>query len=128
VGEWPDAISLVPLEPATVGHTLVIPKQHVSSILHANDDLVQSLSVCTLEVVRAASQALKPDGLNVITSAGAAAGQTVAHLHIHVVPRWTGDNIGRIWPASSRVDEPAQRRATRQLRAALEQERSTPER
>ena len=48
---------------------------------------------------------MRPDGLNVIQSNGAAATQTVMHLHIHVVPRWEDDEVGRIWPPETNYSE-----------------------
>ena len=53
-----------------------------------------------LRVGRAIQEALTPEGMNLISSAGEAASQTVFHLHLHVVPRWHGDHIGNIWPPS----------------------------
>jgi histidine triad (HIT) family protein len=48
---------------------------------------------------------LDPDGMNLITSSGSAAEQTVFHLHLHVVPRWRNDAIGRIWPPEKPMSE-----------------------
>lgn len=53
-----------------------------------------------IDVGQAITAALRPDGLNLISSAGEAASQTVFHLHLHVVPRWAGDRLGNIWPPS----------------------------
>lgn len=95
-------VAFFPLEPATVGHTLVIPTDHIPDIWALDDDMTAKiLTEATLRVARAVRAALSPDGLNIIQSNGPAATQTVQHLHVHVVPRWAGDGMGRIWPPES---------------------------
>jgi histidine triad (HIT) family protein len=101
VCEGPMSLAFFPLKPATLGHTLVIPKTHVRDLLALNDDLGHIMMSSVMAVARAVQQALNPDGMNVITSAGEAATQTVFHLHFHVVPRWKGDHVGEIWPPST---------------------------
>jgi histidine triad (HIT) family protein len=56
-------------------------------------------------VGRAVEVALSPDGMNLITSSGSAAEQTVFHLHLHVVPRWRTDAFGKIWPPERPMSE-----------------------
>lgn len=92
------ALALFPLRPATRGHTLVVPRDHVPDLWALDPAAAPPLVEAVLRVARATRHALSPEGLNVITSVGAAATQTVPHLHIHVVPRWRGDGFGRIWP------------------------------
>ena len=77
--------------PVSTGHTLVIPREHVSDILRLSP---QSYAAC-FELVRSVAAeleaALGPDGFNIGVNCGEAAGQTVMHAHIHVIPRFTGD-------------------------------------
>lgn len=94
-----------PDEPATLGHTLVVPRCHVSDIWSVDSELAGELGKATVHVAHAVKRAMHPDGLNVIQSNGDAATQTVMHLHIHVVPRWRDDGIGRIWPPETRYSE-----------------------
>ncbi len=94
-------VAFFPLEPATLGHTLVIPTSHIPDIWALDDVTASTLAYATMCVARAVREALAPDGLNIIQSNGAAATQTVEHLHVHVVPRWEGDAMGRIWPPES---------------------------
>jgi histidine triad (HIT) family protein len=91
-------IAFFPLDPATPGHTLVIPRMHVVDLWTAEPQLASDLMNGVIRVGRAIDAALKPDGMNLITSAGSAADQTVFHLHLHVVPRWRSDEFGSIWP------------------------------
>jgi histidine triad (HIT) family protein len=93
-----DWVAFFPLSPATSGHTLVIPRTHVADFWHADPRLACSLAAAAVQVGQAIEAALKPEGMNLITSAGQAAEQTVFHLHLHVVPRWRSDDIDAIWP------------------------------
>jgi histidine triad (HIT) family protein len=91
-------IAFFPLEPATPGHTLIIPRIHVPDLWAATAPLAAELMTGVLRVGNALDSAISPEGMNLITSAGKAAEQTVFHLHLHLVPRWTQDGFGRIWP------------------------------
>jgi histidine triad (HIT) family protein len=93
-----EVVAFFPTAPATLGHTLVVPRRHVPDIWSLRTNDAGPLWEATLDLARAIRSALHPDGLNVINSAGRAATQTVFHLHMHVVPRWEGDAIGDIWP------------------------------
>jgi histidine triad (HIT) family protein len=88
IRRWTDAIAIVPLNPVTDGHLLVIPHQHVV-------DATDAPYVAANTMLRAASIASPP--CNLITSAGTEATQTVRHLHIHVVPRRDGDGLALPW-------------------------------
>jgi histidine triad (HIT) family protein len=98
VYEAEKALALTPLRPAARGHTMVIPRAHVPDLYALDPAEAPALTDAVLRVAHAIRRALYPDGLNVIASAGAAATQTVPHLHIHLVPRWYGDDFGEIWP------------------------------
>lgn len=83
-------IAFFPLNPATLGHTLVIPKVHAAGIFDITSEAYESLSAATLSVAHAIRRALNPEGMNVISSTGRVATQSVFHLHVHLVPRWSG--------------------------------------
>jgi histidine triad (HIT) family protein len=99
------ALAFFPLEPAVLGHTLVVPKEHVRDLWSVDEMLAGKVMQATVRVSNAVRAALNPAGLNVISSVGEAASQTVFHLHLHVVPRWHDDRIGRIWPPSTTYRE-----------------------
>ncbi|MFB7547957.1 HIT family protein [Streptomyces sp. NPDC056154] len=105
VFESAEVISFLPLNPATYGHTLVIPKMHVRDIWDIKSEAAKDLMIATLQVAHGIRFALKPQGLNLINSSGAAATQTVFHLHMHLVPRWEGDRVGNIWPPDQPLPE-----------------------
>ena len=98
VYETPAVLAFFPLRPATIGHTLVIPKRHLDDFLALDQSFVEPFFSAVLLVSRSLQAALEPEGLNIISSSGTAASQTVFHLHVHVVPRWAHDRIGAIWP------------------------------
>lgn len=112
-----DFVVFFPLEPATIGHTLIVPREHLPTIWDLPDRLARELGSMTVEVSRAVRRAMKPGGLNVIQSNGAAATQTVMHLHVHVVPRWEGDSVGRIWPPETSYPDSIKDEAWELIRA-----------
>lgn len=77
--------------PLTQGHSLVIPRRHVVSFFDATPDEHTAI----LELLDRAKEALDneyhPDGYNIGINDGAAAGQTIMHLHVHLIPRYSGD-------------------------------------
>jgi histidine triad (HIT) family protein len=104
VAEDVDWIAFFPLNPATPGHTLVIPRAHVRNLWDADLELASVVMRAAVLVGRAIDTALKPQGMNLITSDGRVAEQTVFHLHLHLVPRWQDDGFGQIWPIGYRYD------------------------
>jgi histidine triad (HIT) family protein len=98
-------VAFFPSEPATLGHTLVVPRKHIRDIWSLTPDIAGPLAQATVVLAGAVKRAMNPDGLNVIQSNGEAATQTVMHLHVHLVPRWVHDKIGRIWPPETHYSE-----------------------
>ena len=118
VADAPDALAFFPLRPVCPGHTIVIPKTHVPDLWAASSLLSAGLMQAVIRVGHAIDTALRPDGLNLISSAGQAASQTVFHLHLHVVPRWAGDRLGSIWPPSPPFGEEVKDETAAAIRAA----------
>ena len=77
--------------PVTPGHTLVVPRRIVSTWFDATVEEQHAIFALVDEVKAALDLAHGPDGYNVGFNAGVAAGQTVMHLHVHVIPRYRGD-------------------------------------
>lgn len=111
-------IAFFPLDPATPGHTLVIPRKHVSNLWQAEPALATELINAVIRVGHAISQSLKPEGMNLITSAGTVAEQSVFHLHLHVVPRWRRDGFGDIWPPAKKYTDSQLENVADRIRAA----------
>lgn len=99
IASSPHWVAIFPLQPATLGHTLILPTQHVQDFWAAPADMAAELANAAVLVGNALKAALNPDGLNLISSAGEVAEQTIFHLHLHVVPRWENDGFGKIWPS-----------------------------
>lgn len=98
VRRWPGVIAIVPLNPVTEGHSLVIPFRHVRDALE-----VPAVTATTMRYAALLAKQMKAPGYNLITSAGAVATQTVFHLHIHVVPRREDDNLLLPWDTPAPV-------------------------
>lgn len=109
-------VAFFPTEPATLGHTLVVPESHVADIWQIDAVSVSKLGSATVELAHAIRRAIRPDGLNIIQSNGAAATQTVMHLHVHLVPRWDDDDVGPIWPPETDYSEASKDAAWQRLR------------
>lgn len=85
------AVAIRDLYPVSPGHTLVIPKRHVASLADVTAKEAKALWALLGQVRCRLDAALNPDGCNVGVNDGRAAGQTVMHLHVHLIPRFAGD-------------------------------------
>lgn len=77
--------------PVSPGHTIIIPRRHIASLFEATDAEQQSLLKALSHAKAILDTTHHPDGYNIGINHGVAAGQTVFHLHIHLIPRYTGD-------------------------------------
>jgi histidine triad (HIT) family protein len=118
VADARDALAFFPLRPVCPGHTIVIPKTHVRDLWAAGSLPSAGLMQAVIRVGHAITAALRPDGMNLISSAGEAASQTVFHLHLHVVPRRAGDHLGNIWPPSPALTDEVKDEMAAAIRAA----------
>jgi histidine triad (HIT) family protein len=91
--EEKDVLAIMDLFPATPGHVLVLPKQHIKTIYEMPPNLGARLMSTAIMVARAIKENLSPEGLNLVQSNEMAAGQTVPHFHLHIVPRYKGDPV-----------------------------------
>jgi histidine triad (HIT) family protein len=99
-------LAFLDINPASRGHTLVICKQELPGLLDLPPELLAAVAYTTQRVARALNAVLQPAGFNVIQNNGAAAGQTVFHYHVHIIPRWSGDGALAPWhPGQIGADE-----------------------
>jgi diadenosine tetraphosphate (Ap4A) HIT family hydrolase len=77
--------------PVTKGHALIIPKRHIQDYFEMRDKEAKELFSQILKLKNIVDKKYKPVGYNIGINCGKAAGQTVFHLHIHFIPRYTGD-------------------------------------
>ena len=91
-----DTLAIMDVFPQGRGHTLVIHKRaHARNLLDVEPEPLQTLIMTTQRVAREVRAALKPDGIFVAQFNGAVSGQTIFHLHFHIIPRWEGTPLGR---------------------------------
>ena len=95
-----DTIAFMDISPATRGHALVVPRNHAVNLLEADPDDVAAVAVAAQRLAQRAVERLDADGVNLINSCGAAAWQTVFHLHMHVIPRYADDPLKLPWVPS----------------------------
>ncbi|MBW2317648.1 MAG: HIT family protein [Deltaproteobacteria bacterium] len=81
------------INPLNDGHVLIIPKSHAGTIHEIGEDDFLAVMSATHKLAAAVRKALNPDGINLLQLNGKAANQVVPHLHVHIVPRWSGDGL-----------------------------------
>lgn len=88
------ALAFLDIHPCSKGHTVVIPKKHVTNIEEVETTDWQNLSEALKKTVDKIQSIVKPDGMNVGLNNNPVAGQAVPHLHWHIIPRYEGDGGG----------------------------------
>ena len=88
---------ILDLGPASKGHALILPKAHAANIYEISDELAAKAMILAKKMARVMTGALHCDGFNIVQNNGECAGQTVFHLHMHVISRWNDDSIKITW-------------------------------
>jgi diadenosine tetraphosphate (Ap4A) HIT family hydrolase len=86
-----EALAVADAFPVSPGHTLIIPRRHVTSFFDLTEYEVAALHKLLRRVKNRLDRDLKPQGYNIGINIGPVSGQTVAHAHVHLIPRYTGD-------------------------------------
>ena len=86
-------LAFMDLNPANVGHILVVPKEHLENIYEAPEDVLADLFSVVKRVSAAVKKTVGAEGISILQLNGRAAGQSVMHFHVHVIPRFRGDPI-----------------------------------
>lgn len=113
VGEIPSATLyedddfrvILDIEPASKGHALILPKEHYANLYELDDELAAKALVLAKKMITKLTDILGCDGYNVLQNNGPAAGQTVFHFHMHLVPRYKDDNVKIGWKLGKLTDE-----------------------
>lgn len=114
------AVAFMDINPGTRGHALVIPRRHFRDIHDVDPEVLAHVVKVAQRVAGAARTALAADGVNLVQSSGAAAFQSVFHIHFHVIPRYEDDDVRLPW--RPRPADPADLRAqAERIRCAMEQ-------
>lgn len=116
------AYALLNLFPYNSGHTMVVPYVHTGDFTSLAPDIGAEVFGLTQRVVRALSQAYRPEGFNIGLNLGEVAGGSIsAHLHVHIVPRWGGDTNFMPVTADTKVLPETLDQTYRKLRPILEE-------
>lgn len=119
VYEDSETLAFMDISPASRGHALVVCKHEHADIFAIPPELLAATARTVQKVAQAIRDALRPDGMNIVQNNGAAAGQTVFHYHVHLIPRWKGDGVMLPW-AHQPVGPDELHTLANQIRAALE--------
>ena len=103
-------IATLDINPAAPGHTLIIPKAHHNDLNDGMDEALLGHLFHTAALIgERQKERLHADGFNVLQNNGTAAGQSVMHFHMHVIPRYNNDEVLGLWtPLSPSMDEIAE--------------------
>ncbi|OGE73816.1 MAG: hypothetical protein A3I07_02125 [Candidatus Doudnabacteria bacterium RIFCSPLOWO2_02_FULL_42_9] len=90
-------VAFMDIRPVSRGHALVLPKLHAADIVETPDDVIADVMKQAKRIAVSIQHALNADGFTISTNRGEAAGQTVFHLHFHIIPRYRKDGL-KPWP------------------------------
>ena len=77
--------------PVSPGHLLIIPKRHVADYFELTADEIEAMQTMLFDMKKVIEDVYKPDGFNIGVNVGEAAGQSIFHVHMHLIPRYVGD-------------------------------------
>ncbi|HJD02093.1 MAG TPA: HIT family protein [Candidatus Mediterraneibacter excrementavium] len=96
---------ILDLGPASKGHALILPKEHYRNLYDIDEETLGKAALLAKKMVTKLTDVLGCDGYNVVQNNEPCAGQTVFHFHMHLIPRYEGDNVGLGWPVGELTDE-----------------------
>lgn len=96
---------ILDLGPASKGHALILPKEHYRNLYDIDEEILGKAALLAKKMVTKLTDVLGCDGYNVVQNNESCAGQTVFHFHMHLIPRYEGDNVGLGWPVGELTDE-----------------------
>lgn len=105
VYEDEDFRAIMDISPAAKGHVIVLAKRHAANIFELPDEYVQRGFLVAKKIAQAVKKTVNCDGINILQNNGEAAGQTIFHFHIHVIPRYDEDNVTIKWENKSFENE-----------------------
>lgn len=97
-----DTIAFLDIAPANLGHTLVVPKKHCKNILDCPEDTMIAVAKTARRLASRIMEAAQANGLNLVVSNEATAGQEVFHMHWHLIPRYDNDGL-LSWPKNGDI-------------------------
>jgi len=99
-------VAFMDINPATRGHSLVVPRAHSADLIEVSDQDLELTMLAARRLATKVRAALEPDGFNVLNSCGQVAWQTIFHFHLHVIPRYEDDPLKLPWiPRGGEAEE-----------------------
>ena len=95
---------IMDIAPAAKGHMIMLPKKHCSDLLELDDTTASKALFVARKLAKGLKAELGCDGINMLQNNGEAAGQTVFHYHIHLIPRYQGDPVKISWDTGTYED------------------------
>lgn len=89
--------AILDIFPSSLGHTLIVPKNHYSDLLELGEKESQEIIGFSKKIAGVLKEVLGCDGINILQNNGKAAGQTVFHYHMHLIPRYENDTVNMGW-------------------------------
>ena len=96
---------IMDISPASKGHALILPKEHYANLYELPDELAAKVLVLAKNMITKLKDIVGCDGYNVLQNNGIAAGQTVFHFHMHLIPRYENDDVNIGWKLGTLSDE-----------------------
>ena len=100
-----DFRAFLDLNPATRGHALLVPKDHFANLFELDEEHAEKAILRAKKIGSRMKEKLGCDGLNLVQNNGEAAGQTVFHFHMHLIPRYKDDHAGILWEPGKTTPE-----------------------
>lgn len=99
---------ILDINPASRGHAVILPKNHAANLMELSDEDAEKIFKVAKKCAAAMMKVLHCDGINVLQNNGEVAGQTVFHLHVHLIPRYEGDTVNIKWKPGTPEEDAAQ--------------------
>ena len=96
---------IMDIEPASKGHVLILPKEHYANLYELPDELASKVFVLAKKMIIQLAKILGCEGYNILQNNGSAAGQTVFHFHMHLIPRYSEDAVEISWKPGKLTEE-----------------------
>ena len=96
---------ILDLGPASKGHALILPKEHYRNLYDIDEEVVAKAMILAKKMVNKLTKVLDCDGYNIVQNNEECAGQSVFHFHMHLIPRYKGDQVGLGWKMGELLEE-----------------------
>lgn len=113
VYEDDDFKAIMDIAPAAKGHVIILTKKHFANLYELDEEISSKVIILARKIAIAIKEEFKCDGINLLQNNGEAAGQTVFHFHMHVIPRYNDDHVNVPWTHEKYADGEAAEIATR---------------